>query len=183
MGSGGMVVVDEDTCMVDLARFFLSFTQVESCGKCVPCRVGTRQMLDILERITRGEGQPGDIERLEKLSHLIKSAALCGLGQTAPNPVLTTIRYFREEYEEHINKGYCRAGVCKHIVRSPCQNACPAGIDVPRYIRAIGSGKFGEAVAVIREKVPFPAVLGYVCVHLKFLACSSYIDNSRLTFL
>ena len=100
MGSGGMVVVDEDTCMVDLARFFLSFTQVESCGKCVPCRVGTRQMLNILENICQGKGQPGDIERLEQLAQLIKSTALCGLGQTAPNPVLTTLRYFREEAKQ-----------------------------------------------------------------------------------
>ncbi|MFC2051943.1 NADH-quinone oxidoreductase subunit NuoF [Chloroflexota bacterium] len=171
MGSGGMVVTDEDTCMVDLARFFLSFTQVESCGKCVPCRVGTRQMLGILERITQGEGQPDDIERLGQLAQLIKSTALCGLGQTAPNPVLTTIRYFREEYEEHINKHYCRAGVCKKLVKSPCQNACPAGIDVPRYIRAIGRGNFGEAVAVIRQKIPFPAVCGYVCVHFCEAKC------------
>jgi len=165
VGSGGMLVADEDTCMVDIARFFLAFCQDESCGKCVPCRVGTRQMLNILERITQGEGQPGDIEHLEQLAQLVKSTALCGLGQTAPNPVLTTIRYFREEYEEHIKKGYCRAGVCRKLVKSPCQNACPAGIDIPRYIRAIGEGKFGEAVAVIREKVPFPTVLGYVCVH------------------
>ena len=119
----------------------------------------------MLERITQGEGQPGDIERLGQLAELIKSASLCALGGTAPNPVLTTIRYFREEYEEHIEKHYCRAGVCKQLVRSPCQNACPAGIDIPRYIRAIGQGKFGEAVAVIREKIPFPAVCGYVCVH------------------
>ncbi|UCH42851.1 MAG: FAD-dependent oxidoreductase [Dehalococcoidales bacterium] len=165
VGSGGMLVADEDTCMVDMARFFLAFCQDESCGKCVPCRIGTRQMLNILERICRGEGQPGDVERLEQLAQLIRSTALCGLGQTAPNPVLTTIRYFRDEYEEHINKQYCRAGACQHLVKSPCQNTCPAGIDVPRYIRAIGRGKFGEAVAIIREKVPLPAVLGYVCVH------------------
>jgi len=165
MGSGGMVVVDEDTCMVDLARFFLSFTQVESCGKCVPCRVGTRQMLNILERITQGKGKEGDVERLEQLAQLIKSTSLCQLGGTAPNPVLTTIRYFREEYDEHIRKGYCRAGVCKELVKSPCQNACPAGVDIPRYIRAIGQGKYGEAVAIIREKIPFPVVCGYVCVH------------------
>ncbi len=165
MGSGGMVVADEDTCMIDLARFFVSFTQAESCGKCLPCREGSEEMLSVLERITKGDGKPEDIEYLEWLATLMKSGSLCALGQTAPNPVLTSIRYFREEYEEHINKGYCRAGVCRELVKSPCQNACPAGIDVPRYIRAIGQGKFDEAVAVIRERVPFPAVLGYVCVH------------------
>ncbi len=165
VGSGGMLVVDEDTCMVDMARYFLTFCQDESCGKCAPCRVGIRQMLNILEHICQGEGQPGDVEQLEQLAELIGSTSLCALGQTAPNPVLTTIRYFREEYEEHIKKHYCRAGVCKALVKSPCQNACPAGIDIPRYLRAIGEGRFGEAVAVIREKVPFPAVLGYVCVH------------------
>jgi NADH-quinone oxidoreductase subunit F len=165
MGSGGMVVADEDTCMVDMAKFFLTFTQDESCGKCVPCRVGTRQMLDILERITRGEGRPEDIGTLERLSETIKSTALCGLGQTAPNPVLTTLRYFREEYEEHINKHRCRAGVCKALMKAPCENACPAGIDVPRYLREIIEGQPATSLAVIREKVPFPAVLGYVCVH------------------
>jgi len=171
MGSGGMVVTDEDTCMVDLAKFFIAFTQDESCGKCVPCRVGTKQMLTILERITEGKGQPSDIDLLEKLAQTVKATSLCGLGQTAPNPVLTTIRYFREEYEEHINKHYCRAGVCTKLVKSPCQNACPAGIDVPRYIRLIGDGKYAEAVAVIREKVPFPAILGYVCVHFCEAKC------------
>ena len=171
MGSGGMVVVDEDTCMVDMARFFLSFTQIESCGKCIPCRVGTRQMLNILERITQGEGKSGDIECLERLAQLVKSTALCGLGQTAPNPVLTTIRYFRDEYEEHIKKHYCRAAVCKELVKSPCQNTCPARIDVPRYIRLIADGKYDEALAVVREKVPFPAVLGYVCLHLCEAKC------------
>ena len=171
MGSGGMVVADEDTCMVDMAKFFLTFTQDESCGKCVPCRVGTRLMLQILDRITRGRGRPEDIPQLERLCNLIKSTALCGLGQTAPNPVLTTIRYFREEYEEHIEKKRCRAGVCRTLVSAPCTNACPAGIDVPRYIRAIIRGKPAEADAVIREKVPFPAVLGYVCVHFCETKC------------
>ncbi|NOR15819.1 MAG: NADH-quinone oxidoreductase subunit NuoF, partial [Candidatus Aminicenantes bacterium] len=102
MGSGGMIVMDEDTCMVDVARYFLKFTQEESCGKCVPCRVGTREMVNILTRITEGHGQEGDIERLEDLAQTIKNGSLCGLGQTAPNPVLTTIRYFRKEYEDHI---------------------------------------------------------------------------------
>jgi NAD-dependent dihydropyrimidine dehydrogenase PreA subunit len=112
MGSGGMVVMDEDNCMVDVAKFFLSFTQAESCGKCPPCRIGTYQMLQLLEKITSGNGEEGDIEKLERLGKLVKAGSLCGLGQSAPNPVLTTIKYFREEYEEHIRDKYCRAKVC-----------------------------------------------------------------------
>jgi NADH:ubiquinone oxidoreductase subunit F (NADH-binding)/NAD-dependent dihydropyrimidine dehydrogenase PreA subunit len=117
MGSGGMVVMDEDTCMVDVARFFLSFTQSESCGKCIPCRLGTKQMLEILERICRGEGKPEDIPLLEEMSAQIKVSSLCGLGQTAPNPVLTTIRYFRDEYEEHIYRHRCPALACRALVK------------------------------------------------------------------
>jgi NADH-quinone oxidoreductase subunit F len=165
MGSGGMVVLDEDTCIVDLAKYFLTFTQAESCGKCVPCRVGTRQMLSVLTRITNGQGRVGDIELLEKLASTVKNGSLCGLGQTAPNPVLTTLKYFREEYEEHIKKHHCRAAVCKGLVEAPCSHTCPAGIDVPRYIRFIEQGEFGESCATIREKVPFPGVLGRVCFH------------------
>jgi len=165
MGSGGMIVLDEDTCVVDIARYFLSFTQAESCGKCVPCRVGTKQMLNILERISKGEGVLGDIEQLERLANTVKLGSLCGLGQTAPNPVLTTVRYFRDEYEEHIKKHHCRAAVCKGLVKAPCSHTCPAGIDVPRYVRFIEQGKIGEACAVIREKVPFPGILGRVCFH------------------
>jgi NADH-quinone oxidoreductase subunit F/NADP-reducing hydrogenase subunit HndC len=115
MGSGGMVVMDEDNCMVDVAKYFLSFCQSESCGKCPPCRVGTYQMLQILERITTGKGEAGDIERLEQIGQLIKEGALCGLGNSAPNPVLTTIKYFREEYEEHIHDKYCRAKACSGL--------------------------------------------------------------------
>ena len=136
MGSGGMVVTDEDTCMVELARFFLSFTQVESCGKCVPCRVGTRVMLNILERIVQGEGETGDIERLEKLGQLIKDTSLCALGGTTPNPVLTTIRYFKDEYEAHINEKRCPALGCAKLISyyvlpdkcegcGICLRACP----------------------------------------------------------
>ena len=115
MGSGGMIVMDEDTCMVDVARYFLQFTQEESCGKCVPCRVGTREMVNVLTRITEGEGREGDIERLEALARTVHEGSLCGLGQTAPNPVLTTIRYFRKEYEEHIQKKHCAAHACKEL--------------------------------------------------------------------
>ena len=165
MGSGGMVVMDEDTCMVDVARYFLSFTQAESCGKCVPCRLGTKQMLDILQDITNGKGKLEDIDLLLNLGEQVKVGSLCGLGQTAPNPVLTTIRYFRNEYEEHIKRHHCQAAVCEGLVRAPCSHICPAGVDAPRYIRFIAAGKFAEAVAVIREKIPFPSVCGYVCVH------------------
>ena len=117
MGSGGMVVMDEDTCMVGMAKFFLDFTAKESCGKCVHCRIGTMRMLEILERITEGKGKEGDIELLEELCASIKDGALCGLGQTAPNPVLTTIRYFRNEYEDHIKNKKCSAGECKALVK------------------------------------------------------------------
>ena len=108
--------MDEDTCMVDVARYFLAFTQEESCGKCVPCRVGTRQMFDLLTRITRGRGEQGDIERLEDLADTVKTASLCALGQTAPNPILTTLRYFRHEYEAHIADKICPARACKDLV-------------------------------------------------------------------
>ncbi len=165
VGSGGMVVMDEDTCMVDVARYFLSFTQDESCGKCVMCRLGTKQMLDILENICNGRSRLEDIDLLLDLSEAIKAGSLCGLGQTAPNPVLTTIRYFRDEYEEHIKKHHCRAAVCRGLVTAPCSHTCPAGIDIPRYLRFIAKGKPGGAIAVIREKIPFPAVCGLVCFH------------------
>jgi NADH:ubiquinone oxidoreductase subunit F (NADH-binding)/(2Fe-2S) ferredoxin/Pyruvate/2-oxoacid:ferredoxin oxidoreductase delta subunit len=116
MGSGGMIVMDEDTCMVDVARYFLEFTREESCGKCVPCRVGTRQMVEILTRITQGKGEKGDIEKLKELSNTVMKGSLCGLGQTAPNPVLTTINYFRDEYEAHIERKSCPAFVCKDLI-------------------------------------------------------------------
>lgn len=124
VGSGGMIVMDEDTCMVDMARFFLDFTRKESCGKCNYCRIGTKRMLEILERITRGEGKDGDIELLEELAVKIKDGSMCGLGQTAPNPVLTTIRYFRNEYEDHIYRKKCTAHSCKALIRYEITDAC-----------------------------------------------------------
>ena len=138
MGSGGMIVMDEDTCMVDIARFFLDFTVDESCGKCAPCRIGTKRMLEILERIVDGRGEDGDIEKLEELAKAIKATALCGLGQTAPNPVLSTLKYFRHEYEAHIYEKRCPAGHCKKLVTyqidpakcrgcTLCARGCPAG--------------------------------------------------------
>jgi NADH-quinone oxidoreductase subunit F len=129
-------------------------------------------MLEMLERISYGEGKPGDIEQLESLAETVKSTALCGLGQTAPNPVLTTIRYFRKEYEEHINKKLCRAAVCKGLVVAPCHHVCPAGVQAYRYVRLCKEGKFAEALAVNRETVPFPAVLGHVCTHFCETRCT-----------
>ena len=138
VGSGGMVVLDETDCMVNIAKFFLEFTRGESCGKCAPCRIGTKRLLEILERITKGEGKPTDIHLLEEMSVDIKAASLCGLGQTAPNPVLSTIKYFRHEYEAHINDKKCPAGVCRDLLTylvlseackgcGACLRACPAG--------------------------------------------------------
>ena len=138
MGSGGLVVVDEDTCMVDLARFFLTFTQAESCGKCTPCREGSKRMLEILERICAGNGKDGDIETLERLAQTMRTSSLCALGQTAPNPVLSTLRFFRSEYEAHINEKRCPAGACTSLLQysidpakckgcTACARACPVG--------------------------------------------------------
>ena len=124
MGSGGLVVMDEETCMVDVAKFFLNFTQSESCGKCTPCREGTKRMLEMLEKITDGKGEEGDIEKLEKLAASVKAGALCALGQTAPNPILSTLRYFRDEYEAHIKEKRCPAGQCHHLLSYKITDAC-----------------------------------------------------------
>ena len=124
VGSGGMIVMDETTCMVDMARYFLDFTRKESCGKCNYCRVGTKRMLEILERITQGNGKDGDIELLEELAQKIKDGSMCGLGQTAPNPVLTTIKYFRNEYEDHIYKKKCTAHSCKPLLTFTITDDC-----------------------------------------------------------
>jgi NADH:ubiquinone oxidoreductase subunit F (NADH-binding) len=137
MGSGGMVVLDETICMVNTAKFFLEFTQAESCGKCTPCRIGTKRMLEILERITSGKGREGDIELLEELGRYIRATSLCGLGMTAPNPVISTIKYFRNEYEAHIMFKKCPAAVCRELITyaicekickgcGACKRACPA---------------------------------------------------------
>ena len=165
MGSGGLIVMDDSTCMVDVARFFLEFVQEESCGKCTPCRVGTKRMLEILDRICEGHGEYEDIDRLIELGTEIKETALCGLGQTAPNPVLSTIRHFRGEYEEHIRDKHCEAGVCPSLVRAPCQSACPAGVDVPGFVSLVGEKRYAEALQLHRERNPFAAVCARVCFH------------------
>lgn len=179
MGSGGLIVMDEDTCMVDVARFFLEFVQEESCGKCVPCRVGTKRMLEILNGICEGRGEEGDVERLIELGNMIKDTALCGLGQTAPNPVLSTIRHFRHEYDAHIRDRHCEAGVCPSLVRAPCQSACPAGVDVPGFVSLVSEKRYAEALRHHRERNPFAAVCARVCFHTCEDKCRrSTLDDS-----
>ena len=171
MGSGGLIVMDEDTCMVDLAKFFLEFTVDESCGKCPPCRIGTKRMLEILTRITEGKGVPEDIEKLETLARDIKAAALCGLGQTAPNPVLSTLRYFRDEYMAHVIDKKCPAGVCKSMLKFKidtdackrcgiCKKNCPTDAisgdrETPFAIDQVKCVKCGVCI----EKCPFKSIL------------------------
>lgn len=170
MGSGGLIVMDEDNCMVDIAKFFLEFTVDESCGKCPPCRIGTKRMLEILERITEGKGEEGDIEKLELLAKNIKASALCGLGQTAPNPILSTLKYFRDEYEAHVYEKRCPSGVCKSMLRYTiepskckscglCTKVCPMNCisgekKVPYIIDHSKCAKCGACV----DKCPFKAI-------------------------
>jgi NADH-quinone oxidoreductase subunit F len=165
MGSGGMIVMDETTCMVDMARFFLDFCQEESCGKCTPCREGTRRMLEILNRITEGRGVMSDLDELEELATFVKDSALCGLGQTAPNPVLATLKYFREEYEEHILEKHCAAGICADLFEAKCVNACPVGQQVPGYLSLVAEGRYDDAISLIYQDNPLPGICGRVCTH------------------
>ena len=165
MGSGGMVVLDEDNCMVDIARFFMEFCQDESCGKCTPCREGTKRMLEILTGITEGKGKIEDLDILEELAEMVKDTALCGLGQTAPNPVLSTLKYFRHEYEDHILEHHCEAGVCTALVKAKCINSCPLGQEVPGYISLVAEERYEDAIRLIRQTNPMPGVLGRVCAH------------------
>ncbi len=165
MGSGGMVVMDENNCMVEIARFFLSFTQSESCGKCAPCRLGTTQLLEILTRITHGQGRMEDIDAIQELGNTLTEASLCGLGQACSKPALSTLKYFLKEYEDHIQEHRCAGAVCDSMVISACQHACPAGIDVPNYVAAIADRDYEKSVEIIRERNPFPAVCGRICIH------------------
>jgi NADH-quinone oxidoreductase subunit F len=163
MGSGGLIVMDENTCMVDVARYFLEFLADESCGKCTACREGVHAMHWIVDRICAGEGAEGDIELLEELGSAVKDGSLCGLGATAPNPVLSTIKYFRDEYDSHIRHKRCPAAVCKGIASSPCQHTCPLEQDVPCYIGLIAQGRLEEAVEIVRKENPLPSICGRVC--------------------
>jgi len=163
MGSGGMIVVDEDICMVEFSKFFLTFAQAESCGKCVPCRVGGKRMLEVLTRISDGRGKLEDLDTLRALAKGIKNGALCGLGQLTPGPVMSALRYFEDEFKTHIIEKRCPAGACKMLVRARCSNACPADVDIPAFVALIAQGRYGEALEIHRQRNPFAMICGRVC--------------------
>jgi len=163
MGSGGMIVVDDETCMVEFAKFFLTFAQAESCGKCIPCRAGGRRMLEIVTRITEGNGSMEDIDTIEQIATGMETAALCALGQLTPGPIKSALRYFREEFETHILDKRCPAGVCQDLVLARCINACPAEIDIPSWIALVAQGKTAEGIEVHRRKNPFVLTCGRIC--------------------
>lgn len=163
MGSGGMVVMDQDNCMVDVARYFLEFSSKESCGKCTPCREGLAQALHILNKICLGEGTHEDLATLETLTRVIRDTALCGLGQTAPNPILTTLQYFRQEYLEHIEEKRCHSGVCEALFIALCENSCPLHMNIPGYIELIKEERLEEAFELTLRDNPLPGTIGRIC--------------------
>jgi len=165
MGSGGMVIMDEENCMVDVARYFIEFTHSESCGNCIPCRVGLNKSLRILNRLTEGAGTMHHLELLDELSRYIRECSLCGLGQTAPNPVLTTLRHFRNEFEDHIVARRCQAGVCEELALSPCENSCPLHMNIPRFLQLYKEQRLDDAFESVIMDNPLPASTGRVCQH------------------
>ncbi len=165
MGSGGMIVMDETTCMVDTAKYFVHIGMEESCGKCTPCREGLQHMHYILREITEGRGRPEHVELLQNMGNHIHELSFCGLGKTAANPVLSTIRYFRDEYEAHIYRKRCPSVVCRELISSPCQHLCPIGTEAPEYIALISQGRFQDAFETIRKDNPLPNVCARVCHH------------------
>jgi len=165
MGSGGMVVMDEDNCMVDVARYFIEFTHSESCGKCIPCRVGLDQSLRVLNAFTRGRAAESDLDRLDEIGRMVRDTSLCGLGQSAPNPLLTTMRHFRHEFEDHIRAKRCRAGVCEELALSPCENSCPLHMNIPRFLQLYKEGRMDDAFEAVVLDNPLPASTGRVCQH------------------
>src|SRR6056297_2334493 len=172
MGSGGLIVMDTQTCMVDLAKYFIDFCKDESCGQCTSCRIGTTRMLEVLEKISEGRGEKEDLDLLLEMGEVIKDSSFCGLGQSAPNPVLSTIRYFKDEYLDHIENKHCDSSVCASLFTSPCQNACPANVDVPLYIDAIREGDYKRAYQIIQSENPLVLVCGRVCYNLCENACN-----------
>jgi NADH-quinone oxidoreductase subunit F len=165
MGSGGMVVMDTDNCMVDVARYFIEFTHSESCGKCVPCRVGLDKALRMLNRFTQGTASLDDIDLLDELCRMVRDTSLCALGGSAPNPVLTSLRHFRHEFEDHIVAKRCRAGVCQDLALSPCENSCPLHMNIPRFLSLYNEGRLEDAFLSVILDNPLPASTGRVCQH------------------
>jgi len=179
MGSGGMIVMDENTCMVDVAKYFMSFLKDESCGKCYTCRKGTQRMYEILDDITKGKATLGHLDLLEELALVVQDTTMCGLGQTAPNPVLSTLKYFRDEYERHIIEKKCDAFVCKELVGAPCATACPLGTEAWRYVAHIARGEMESAYKVIREPNPLPSVCARVCHHPCETRCTAGTTGNK----
>ncbi len=163
MGSGGMIVMDENTCMVDVARYFMNFLKDESCGKCFTCRKGTQRLYEILDDISKGNGTLAHMDLLRELAVVVKDSTMCGLGQTAANPVLSTLRYFAEEYRQHVRDKECQAFVCRDLVGAPCQAACPLDTEAWRYVALLEKGEYEAAYQVIRQANPFPSVCARVC--------------------
>jgi len=178
MGSGGMIVMDENTCMVDVARYYMAFLKDESCGKCFSCRKGTQRMYEILDDVTRGQATLADLDLLEDLALVVKDASMCGLGQTASNPVLSTLKYFRHEYEAHIVDRRCPAAVCSALFKSPCQHACPVEMDIPAYVALVQAGRLDDALEVLLRTNPFPSACGRICGHQCQIKCKrAQIDD------
>jgi len=163
MGSGGMIVMDDNTCMVDVAKYFMNFLKDESCGKCFTCRKGTQRMHEILDDISKGKGTSEQIELLKELALVVKDTTMCGLGQTASNPVLSTLRYFRGEYERHVEQQKCDAFVCSELVGAACQAACPLDTEAWRYVALVAKGEYEEAYKTIKQVNPFPSICARVC--------------------
>ena len=163
MGSGGMIVVDDDTCMVELARYFLRFATAESCGKCIPCRVGGQRLLEAITRITEGHGTDKDLDIIREVSQRMQDTSLCGLGQRTPGPIMSALRFFEAEFHAHIHDKLCPSGQCKPLVRAKCVNTCPAGVDTPAYLALVAQGRYAEGLAIHRERNPFPLICGRAC--------------------
>jgi len=179
MGSGGMVVMDQDNCMVDTARYFVEFTANESCGKCTPCREGLSQSLRILNAVSRGEARESDLSELETLANVVKDSALCGLGQTSANPVLTTLKYFRDEYEEHVRDQRCKAGVCSSLYLALCENSCPLHMNIPGYLQLLKEGRLEESFELTLRGNPFPGTIGRIChFHCKMRCRREALDEA-----
>jgi len=179
MGSGGMIVMDQNTCMVDVAKYFMNFLKDESCGKCFACRKGTQRMYEILDDISKAKATLESLDLLKELAEVVKDTTMCGLGQTASNPVLSTLRYFRDEYERHIVDKKCDAFVCKDLVGAPCQTACPLGTEVWRYVALIEKGEYEDAYKFIRQVNPLPSICARVCDRKCETRCNHAVSGGQ----